>query len=106
MLIGWTTVESREQAETLAAGLVQERLAACVQVDGPIRSFYRWDGQVQSGEEFRLIIKFMGERQVELEAWLFSRHPYENPQWLAVRAELVAEKYLSWAHVNSSPLPL
>jgi periplasmic divalent cation tolerance protein len=106
MLIGWTTVETREQAEALAAGLVAERLAACVQIDGPIRSHYRWEGRAEAAEEYRLTIKFIPLRQLELEAWLFHRHPYETPQWLVVRAEHVAEKYLSWVHANSTPLPL
>lgn len=106
MLIGWTTVETREQAEAIAAGLVEERLAACVQVEGPIRSHYRWEGKMEVTEEYRLAIKFIPLRHLELEAWLFSRHPYDTPQWLVVRAEHVAEKYLSWAQANSNPLPL
>lgn len=106
VLIGWTTVSTREQADQLATGLVAERLAACVQIDGPIRSHYRWEGQPEVSEEYRLTIKFTPMRQVELEAWLFARHPYETPQWLVVRAEHTAEKYLSWVQANCTPLPL
>jgi periplasmic divalent cation tolerance protein len=106
MLIGWTTVETREQAETLAAGLVADRLAACVQIDGPIRSHYRWEGQSEVTEEFRLTVKFLQLRQLELEAWLMARHPYQTPQWLVVSATHVAEKYLSWVQANSTPVPL
>ena len=106
MLIGWTTVETREQAETLARGLIEARLAACVQVDGPITSVYRWDNRVQTATEHRLTVKFLAHRQVELEAWLISRHPYETPEWMVLRADRVSEKYLSWAHANSTPAPL
>ncbi len=106
MYIGWTTVERKEQAEALARGLVEERLAACVQIDGPITSFYRWEGRVEQASEYRLAAKFLASRQLELEAWLFSRHPYQTPEWLVVRADHVSEKYLSWAHANSTPAPL
>lgn len=106
MLIAWTTVETREQAEHLARGLVEARLAACVQIEGPIRSHYRWDGRATDAEEFRLMIKYLPLRQLELETWVRARHPYENPEWVVVRAEHVAEKYLSWAQANSTPLPL
>lgn len=106
MLIGWTTVETREQAETLARGLVEARLAACVQIDGPILSVYRWQNRVETAPEHRLAIKFLANRQVELEAWLLHRHPYETPEWIVVRADRVSEKYLSWAHANSTSAPL
>lgn len=99
-------VETALQAERLAAGLVEARLAACVQVDGPITSHYRWEGRIQRGVEYRLTIKFMAERQLELEAWLLTRHPYETPEWVVVAADHVAEKYLSWARANSTSVPL
>lgn len=105
MLIGWTTVETADQAEELARGLVEARLGACVQVDGPITSHYRWEGQVCAGQEFRLTIKFLADRQLELEAWLFTRHPYQTPQWIVVAAEHVSEKYLSWARASTTSVP-
>lgn len=106
MLIGWTTVETREQADNLARGLVEARLAACVQVEGPLTSTYRWENRVEQASEHRLTVKFLAHRHLELESWLLSRHPYSNPEWLVVRADHVAEKYLSWAHANSTPAPL
>ncbi len=106
MLIGWTTVETRDQAESLAAGLIEARLAACVQIEGPITSFYRWENRVEQAGEYRLSVKFLSGRQIELEAWLARRHPYEVPEWVVVRAEHVAEKYLSWAQANSTSAPL
>lgn len=106
MLIGWTTVETAAQAESMARDLVTARLAACVQIEGPIQSVYRWQGAVQQGPEYRLTIKFMALRHLELESWLHNHHPYQTPEWIVVRAEHVAEKYLSWARANSSSLPL
>lgn len=106
MRIGWTTVETRPQAETLAQGLIAEHLAACVQIDGPITSVYRWESQVQSAEEFRLTVKFVAARHVALEAWLHRHHPYATPEWIVVSADHVAEKYLSWAQAASTSVPL
>jgi|GEM_PF-473753 periplasmic divalent cation tolerance protein len=102
LMIGWTTVETREQAETLARGLIEQKLAACVQIEGPITSVYRWKGRLETATEFRLCVKFLPEQQTALAAWIAAHHPYETPEWIAVRSEIVAEKYLSWAKANSS----
>ncbi|MDP3068650.1 MAG: divalent-cation tolerance protein CutA [Opitutaceae bacterium] len=97
MFIAWTTVATRADAERLAAGAVAAGLAACVQVEGPIVSHYRWAGKVERSEEFRLTFKCLPARLAELERHVLAAHPYDTPEWLAVRAERVAEKYLSWA---------
>jgi len=97
MFIAWTTVADRETADRLAAEAVSRSLAACVQVEGPVTSHYRWRGALEKAEEFRLMFKVLPEHLADLEAWLHERHPYETPEWLAVRAEQVGEKYLSWA---------
>lgn len=106
MLIGWTTVETRDQANQLAHGLVEAGLAACVQVEGPIESIYRWENRTEKTQEVRLTVKFLAAHSVALEAWLLSRHPYKTPEWVVVRAEHVAEKYLSWAQASSTSAPL
>ena len=106
MLIGWTTVETDSQARTLAEGLIGQRLAACVQIDGPLTSVYRWESRVETATEYRLTIKFLSTRHLEVESYLHNHHPYTTPQWIVIRAEHVAEKYLSWAQANSSSLPL
>lgn len=97
MYIAWTTVSTAEQAQTLAEGIIQERLAACVQVEGPVTSHYRWQGKLERGTEFRLCIKCLENQLTPLEAYVLRHHPYEIPEWIAVRSEHVAEKYLSWA---------
>ena len=105
MMIGWTTVENQAQAQALASGLVATRFAVCVQIEGPIRSIYRWAGKVDQSTEYRLMIKFLGARSRDVEAWVLRHHPYETPEWIVVQTEHVAEKYLSWAQANSSSLP-
>jgi periplasmic divalent cation tolerance protein len=102
MLIAWTTLANRDQAEELARAAIEQRLAACVQIDGPIASHYLWQGRPERAEEFRLCFKFLPTRQVALEAWLFAHHPYDTPEWVVLRADSVGEKYLSWAKANST----
>jgi len=97
MSIGWTTTADRESAERLARTSVEMKLAACAQVDGPVRSFFRWEGQPTSAEEYRVTFKFLSERAAELESWLRENHPYEVPQWLAVEAQHVLAEYWQWA---------
>jgi periplasmic divalent cation tolerance protein len=106
MFIAWTTVANRTDAERLAADAVVRNLAACVQIDGPIVSHYRWQGNVERSEEFRLCFKCLPGHLELLEKWLHETHPYETPEWLVVPAARVGEKYLSWARANSSTPPL
>jgi tetratricopeptide (TPR) repeat protein len=97
MSIAWTTTADRESAERLARGSIDERLAVCAQVEGPIRSFYRWQDQLESAEEYRVTFKFISEKGGELEIWLRANHPYEIPQWLTVQAQSVLAEYWQWA---------
>lgn len=106
MFIAWSTVATRADADRLAADVVRQQLAVCVQVDGPIFSHYVWQGQLERSEEFRLTFKCLPGRLAALAAHVLAHHPYETPEWLVVRAEQVGEKYLSWANANSSSPPL
>ncbi len=102
MLLAWTTVAQRPDAERLADQVVERQLAACVQIDGPVVSHYRWQDQVERTQEFRLCFKFLPEQLLALEAFVLSHHPYETPEWIVVAAERVSEKYLSWARASST----
>jgi periplasmic divalent cation tolerance protein len=102
LMLGWTTLPTREQAESLAWGLIDARLAACVQIEGPITSLYSWQGKRERSDEYRLCAKFLSERGQEVEKHLLANHPYEIPEWVTVRAENVSEKYLSWVRAGSS----
>jgi periplasmic divalent cation tolerance protein len=96
IMAGWTTVGSRAEAERLARGLVEARLAACTQISGPITSFYRWNGALESAEEFRITVKYSAEKGEDVAKWLEQHHPYETPQWVACRVDQASEKYLKW----------
>jgi periplasmic divalent cation tolerance protein len=106
MLLAWTTVEKRPDADRLAAEAIALNLAVCVQIDGPITSHYRWQGRDEQGQEFRLCFKVLENHAAALEEYVISHHPYETPEWIVVAAQRVGEKYLSWANTNSSTPPL
>jgi periplasmic divalent cation tolerance protein len=106
MLIAWTTVGTGADADRLAADAVTAGLAACVQIDGPVVSHFRWEGKHERVEEFRLCFKLLPGQLDALRTLVLAAHPYDGPEWLVVRAEAVGEKYLSWAEstVHSRPL--
>jgi len=97
---------TRADAEKLATEVVALGLAACAQVEGPITAHYRWEGRMERADEFRLCLKCLPDKLVLLEAHVLAHHPYATPEWLAVRADRVGEKYLSWAGTNSTKCPL
>ena len=84
------------KAEPLARGLVEQRLAACVNMLQGVRSFYRWDGAIQDDAEVQLIIKTTRARFAALQAWLDDNHPYDVPEILALDVAQGAGPYLSW----------
>jgi periplasmic divalent cation tolerance protein len=96
LMVGWTTTETRADAESLARGLVEAGLAACAQVSGPISSFYRWEKKIETAQEFRIAVKFAAIRADEVSTWLSAHHPYDTPQWVAVRADDALKNYLKW----------
>ncbi len=105
MIVAWTTTETRADAERLARGAVETRLAVCAQVEGPVTSFFHWEGKVDQAQEFRVWFKCLPANASALNQWVHARHPYSVPQWIEVNAEAVGEKYLSWAIANSTPGP-
>lgn len=106
MFVAWTTVAERADAERIAADAVARNLAVCVQIGGPIVSHYRWHGRDERSQEYVLTFKCLPDRLESLEQHVLAGHPYETPEWIAVRADFVGEKYLSWAQANSSTPPL
>ncbi len=91
-----TTLDDEQQAADFAAELVGRRLAACVNIVGPIRSIYRWKGKVERESEFLLIIKTTTEQAARLEAAFKDLHPYELPERVELSVEGGSEAYLAW----------
>lgn len=94
--VGWSTYASAEDAAKTARTLIDERLAACAQVDGPIRSFYRQEGLTRESVEWRLTVKFTHENLDALSRRIRETHPYVTAQWIAVRADHASAEYLAW----------
>jgi periplasmic divalent cation tolerance protein len=97
-----TTVGDRDSAGRLAQQLVEQRLAACVNIVGPIRSIYRWQEQIHDDTEFLLLIKTTAETAARLRATLPSIHPYELPECVELDVEAGSEKYLAWIAAEAS----
>ena len=85
-----------DEAERIGRAMVEERLAACVNILGPVRSVYRWKGAVQHDEEHPMLVKTTAERYPELEKALRAAHPYELPEIIAVPVERGLAAYLEW----------
>ncbi len=97
------TAPNLECAESLARALVEERLAACANVVPGIRSFYRWEGEVQDDPEVLLIVKTRADRCSALAARVDELHPYELPEVLDLPAAGGSRAYLDWVRTESSP---
>jgi periplasmic divalent cation tolerance protein len=91
-----TTTASRDEAGRIARGLVESRLAACVQIRGPIESTYRWKGQVETAEEWQCVAKTRRELYSRVEQAIREMHSYEVPEILAVEIAEVSRSYAEW----------
>jgi periplasmic divalent cation tolerance protein len=91
-----TTTGRREDAEAIAQRLVADRLAACVQVLGPIRSTYHWQGRIETAEEWQCWAKSRGELYAAIEQAIGRLHPYEVPEILALPILAGSAAYLAW----------
>ncbi len=91
-----TAVERKEDAQTIARALVERRLAACVQVAGPIESTYRWQGKLEVAQEWLCLIKTGRHRYGELEGAVLEMHPYETPEVVALPIVAGSSAYLRW----------
>lgn len=90
-----TTFASQDDARACAERLVRERFAACVQVDGPITSIYRWEGMLETAHEFRCTCKTSRRRATDCTAAILAMHPYQTPE-LIVTQTLATPAYAAW----------
>ena len=97
-----TTVEKKEDAERIARALVEGRLAACVQVLGPVRSTYRWKGAVETAEEWQCVAKTRREVYARVEEAIRGVHPYEVPEIVAVAIAAGSADYLAWVEEETA----
>jgi periplasmic divalent cation tolerance protein len=91
-----TTIDRREAADVLARAIVERKLAACVQIVGPIRSVYRWKGNIETAEEWMCIVKTTAVKFADLEREIKAHHSYETPEILATPVTAGNADYLAW----------
>ncbi len=101
-IVVMTTVGSETAAQRIADELVTARLAACVQVEGPIRSTYRWQNVVETASEWRCMIKTRADLYHQAEQLIQARHPYEIPEIIALPVTHGLPGYLTWMKAATS----
>jgi len=90
------TINDNEKAKEIAGILLEKKLAACVQISGPVTSLYRWKGNLEEDQEWLLTVKSSRALYPELEDLVRQTHPYEVPEILAVTVELGNNDYFDW----------
>jgi periplasmic divalent cation tolerance protein len=95
-IVVFSTCGSKEEAERLARRLLEEHVAACVNVFSPVQSFYWWKGAIEEAAEWLLAIKTSRELFERVRATLESAHSYELPEVLALPIVEASPNYLAW----------
>ena len=91
-----TTIDSKEAAQRIAEAIVSQRLAACVQVSGPITSTYWWQGKLEQAEEWLCTMKTRRDLYEKLEQAIRAVHSYDEPEILATLVAMGSRGYLEW----------
>ncbi len=91
-----TTVDSREAADRIALAVIEARVGACVQIEGPLESVYFWRGSLERAVEWRCTIKTRAGLYDRLEATVREVHPYNTPEILAHAVAAGGADYLAW----------
>lgn len=99
-----TTMPASADAAALGARLVEERLAACVNVLPPMESVYRWKEQVEREAERQIVIKTAADRLEALSARLHELHPYDVPEFLVLSILDGSAAYLRWLRDSTRPV--
>ena len=97
-----TTFPAEGDAEKLATQLVEERLAACVNILPAMQSIYRWKDAIEKAPERQLVIKTTRARVSDLEARLRQFHPYDVPEFVVVAIDSGSAAYLSWLSASTT----
>jgi periplasmic divalent cation tolerance protein len=97
-----TTIDSEEKALALQRVLLDQRTAACVQVLGPLRSAYWWEGEIEEAEEWLCLVKTRSSAYGRLESLIKQHHPYETPEIIALPIVAGNQDYLEWIKAETT----
>jgi periplasmic divalent cation tolerance protein len=95
-----TTAGSRDEAQQIAHALVERRLAACVNIVGPIESVYRWEDEIESAEEWLLLVKTTAAAFESVRDAIHELHSYALPECVEIPIEAGSAAYLKWIEEN------
>src|SRR5688572_17156490 len=98
-----TTLPAAGDAAAFARALVEEHLAACVNIHAPMTSIYWWDGKVQEDAERQLTIKTSADRVQALQDRIRDLHPYDVPEFLVLTVADASEAYTRWVRSSTEP---
>lgn len=101
--IALATAPDAEVAARIARALVEERLVACANLVGSVRSIYRWQGRVEDADEVMLVLKTRADRVDALAERLRALHPYDLPELVVLPVEGGLAPYLDWVRAESAP---
>ena len=96
-----TTISAKSGAERIAKALIDKKLAACVQIAGPIKSIYRWKDRIETAREWVCVIKAKSCLYKKVETEIKKLHPYEIPEIIAMPITAANKDYLKWIKSNS-----
>ena len=91
-----TTTATKEEAQKIADALIENRLAGCVQVAGPVVSTFWWKGKIERAEEWLCVIKSKRNLYHALEGSIKAQHTYETPEIIAIPIVAGSQEYLQW----------
>ncbi|MFH0848896.1 MAG: divalent-cation tolerance protein CutA [archaeon] len=97
-----STVDNEDTAKRIAGRLLEERAVACVQILGPVTSFFWWKGEIQESREWVCLAKGKKEDYDKIEATIKSTHPYDIPEILAIPVLSGNTAYLSWISAETT----
>ncbi len=98
-----TTTDDIGVARQIANHLVAKKLAACVQISGPVESFYTWQGVTESSREYRCSIKTLASAYTQVETAIRAKHNNDVPQVIAIEIAKGSDDYLRWLEENTQP---
>ena len=100
----YATFGSREEADRIAEIVVEERLAACANIDGDVRSIYRWEGKIEHADEIAAVFKTAAGRVDDLIARIAALHSYSNPAIVTWPVEATTDAYAAWVEAETRSL--